>query len=428
MNFFRNCKHLISKILPLSLKQFLYRIYNQLRYKKLINSTYEHYREVENEIIKNGTPLRVASYVIFDATFGAYDLYDLLFKDREIPSPKIVVVPDVSRGLEHMKKQYMLTKQFFVQKYGQDNVLDGWDSETGEFIDNSSSFDVIYLANPYDHMVNKVHGVGYLSTQKVLPFYLSYGCMPDNYGCKIIMPMKEISLFWKVFADNKMSFRDYKKYELSKGKNVVLTGYAKMDSLAKYKEKERSRKRIIVAPHHTINNPSLPLSNFLEYKDFYLELPKRFPQIDFVFRPHPLLFTNMINEGYWTVEQVSEYIKKITESGMIYSVGGDYLDIFVNSDAMIHDCSSFVVEYLYTEKPCCFMAKKNYRHVFSNLGKSCLENYYLAFDKSQILEFIENVVIKENDKLKKKRECYAVENLAINYPNVSKKILNEILL
>ena len=125
---------------------------------------------------------------------------------------------------------------------------------------------------------------------------------------------------------------------------------------------------------------------------------------------------------------MQEYIEKIKQNGMIYSVGGDYFDIFVNSDAMIHDCSSFVVEYLYTGKPCCFMAKKNYKKIFSVLGKSCLENYYLAFDKEQITDFIENVVINGNDKLKKKREIYAKENLALNYPNVSKKILSEISL
>ena len=73
-------------------------------------------------------------------------------------------------------------------------------------------------------------------------------------------------------------------------------------------------------------------------------------------------------------------------------------------------------------------SKKNYKKIFSVLGKSCLKNYYLAFDKEQITDFIENVVINGNDKLKKKREIYAAKNLALNYPNVSKKILSEISL
>ena len=425
MNIVNAIKHCLRTLLPDNLKRCIKR----LQCKKLIKSTYRHYSEIEEKIKnRNQKNLRFAAYVVYDSTFGAYDLFDLMLSDLEHYTSKIVVIPDVSRGNEHMIKQYNETKSFFIKKYGSKFVLDGWNERENKFLDHSNEFDVIYLANPYDFMVDKLHGVSYLSTKNVLPIYMSYGCMPDNYGCKITMSLKEISLFWKVFADNKMTYKDYCRYELAKGKNVVLSGYAKMDSLAKFKENARAKKRIIIAPHHTINNPALPLSNFLEYQRFYLELPKLFPQIEFVFRPHPLLFINLVNEGFWNATQVNEYIKKVKDNGMIYSVGGDYFDIFVNSDAMIHDCSSFVVEYLFTTKPCCFMAKKNYKKIFSSLGKSCLKNYYLAFNTQQIIEFIQNVVIDEKDKLKQKRELYATKCLAVNYPNVSKRILEEISL
>ena len=294
MNILNKIKHFFSMVLPDNLKRCIKR----LQCKNLIKSTYRHYSEIEEEIKnRNQKNLRFAAYVVYDSTFCAYDLFDLMLSDLEHYTPKIVVIPDVSRGNEHMIKQYNETKSFFIKKYGSKFVLDGWNERENKFLDHSNEFDVIYLANPYDFMVDKLHGVSYLSTKNVLPIYMSYGCMPDNYGCKITMSLKEISLFWKVFADNKMTYKDYCRYELAKGKNVVLSGYAKMDSLAKFKENSRAKKRIIIAPHHTINNPALPLSNFLEYQRFYLELPKLFPQIEFVFRPHPLLFINMINEG-----------------------------------------------------------------------------------------------------------------------------------
>lgn len=413
-----------------SLYSYAYRKYNAIKYQSLIDQTHVHYKEVEERIRKRGNrPLRFATYVVFDSTFCAYGLLDLMLAEPQKYSPKIVICPDVARGEFHLKEQYKKTKEFFIRKYGSKYIVDGYDEETGAFLDVSDQFDVIYCANPYDAMVNDVHAVKYLSKKDVLPFYMSYGCMPDNYGCKIIMPMLEISLFWKVFADNKFSFSDYKKYELCKGKNVCLSGYAKMDELVKCKIKNNTtKKRIIIAPHHTINNQVLPLSNFLQYSTFILELPKKYPDIEFIFRPHPLLFVNMVNEGFWTQNQVNEYIEQIQKKGMIYSVGGDYFDVFANSDAMIHDCSSFVVEYLYTGKPCCFVAKKNYKKVFSKLGKSCLKNYYIAFDKQQIIDFIENVIINGNDVLKEKRTVYAKNHLAINYPNVSNKVLEEISL
>lgn len=419
-------KSLVKKVLPKPFIEFLIRKKNYFKYHSLIQNTYKHYAEVENKIKSKKGRLNVAAYVIYDSTFCAYDLFDLMMADLNNYNPKIVIIPDVSRGENHMKRQYNESRNFFVKKYGSEYILDGWIEDTNSFEDYSSIFDIIYLANPYDNMVNDVHSISFLSKKDVLPIYISYGCMPDFYGCKMIMPMKEISLFWKVFADNEMSYKDYCKYELVKGKNVVLSGYAKMDALEKFIERPRQKKTVIIAPHHTINNSALPLSNFVKYQDFYLELPKIFPQVDFIFRPHPLLFTNMVNLGYWTDNDVNNYLKKIEFCGMKYSVGGDYFDIFVNSDAMIHDCSSFVVEYLYTGKPCCFMAKQNYKKIFSTLGKECLKNYYLAFNEKQIIDFIKNVVIDGDDSLASERKEFTEKNLAINYPNVSKVILQEI--
>lgn len=406
-------------------------IYSQNKNRRINSALFEetrlHYETVEKQISeRSNSLLRVASYVVFDSCFGAYGLMDLMLSQKDKFECKIVVIPDISRGEEHLIDQYNKTKAFFIKKYGKDVVLDGYDENTKEFKDYSNQFDVIYLSNPYDSMVNEVHGVKYLSRKNVLPIYISYGCMPDNYGCKVIMPIPEMSLFWKVFADNQFSYEDYKKFELVKAENVVLTGYSKMDELSKVQIKEHNRKKIIIAPHHTVNNIHFPLSNFLKYSDYLLELPKKFPQIDFVFRPHPLLFTNLINDGIWTEKQVNDYLKKLQNLGIEYSYGGDYFELFANSDGMIHDCSSFVVEYLYTKKPCCYAAKKNYKKIFSTLGKSCLKNYYMAFNQKEIDSFLENVIIGGKDSLKEKREKYAMENLAINYPNVSEKILEEI--
>lgn len=425
-------KYIIKKICPKGIRNFYNsykRILKEKQYKTLLEQTREHYKEVEEKIKNRGNaPIRFASYVIFDSTFCGYGLMDLMLSDLQNYIPKIVVVPDVSRGKEHMLEQYNKTKNFFINKYGKEYVLDGYNIETEEFNDFSSDFDIVYVANPYDIMVNKVHTIQYLSTKNVLPIYISYGPNVDQYSYDILIPQIEISLYWKVFADTTISYKDYQKYELIHGKNVVLTGYAKMDDLAKYEQKYNSKKTIIIAPHHTINMPSLPLSNFLNNYDFILELPKKYPEVNFIFRPHPLLITTMINLGYWTQEQADDYIRKLEDMGVKYSYGGDYLKTFAESDALIHDCSSFVMEYLYTGKPCCFFAKKNYKDVFGTLGKACLKYYYLSFNREKICNFIENIVLKENDTLAKERQKFVAEKIALNYPHASKKILSEITL
>ena len=428
----------LKKIIKSYCPEFILNFYNnysffkelhkkRLENKSILSKTKKHYYEVQNVLIKKSNIIiRFASYVIYDSTFCGYGLMDLMLSQKNKYCPKIVIIPDISRGEKHLIEQYKKTKNFFINKYGKEYVIDGYDLENNQFIDVSNQFDIVYCANPYDSIVNKVHSIQFLSQQNLLPIYISYGCYVDKYGYNSVMPLLELSLFWKVFADNKITYNDYKKYELLRGKNVVLSGYAKMDELNKYEYKISNKKTIILAPHHTINMDILPLSNFLQYSDFILELPKKYPNINFIFRPHPLLFTNMINYGYWTENDLSLYIKKLEKVGITYSYGGDYLEIFSKSDAIIHDCASFITEYLYTDKPCCFLAKNNYKKYLSKLGNACLKYYYIAFNKDQIFDFIDKVVIENNDKLYKRRKDFSKKKITINYPNVSKKILDVI--
>ncbi|MBR5401587.1 MAG: CDP-glycerol glycerophosphotransferase family protein [Treponema sp.] len=408
---------------------FLDRKKKEKDYKQILYETQTHYNDVEKSIRNKGnSKINFASYVIFDSTFCGYGLMDLMLQNESKYSPKIVIIPDTSRGNINMIKQYKQTKDFFINKYGEKYVLDGYNLDNNEFIDLSDQFDIVYCANPYDNMVNKIHSINYLRTKNILPIYISYGYHVDKYCYNSILPLLEISLFWKVFADNKIAYNDYKKYELIHGKNVFLSGYAKMDQLEEFKKIQSSKKIIVIAPHHTVNMATLPLSNFKDNYDFILDLPKLYPEIKFIFRPHPLLFTTMINEGIWTSEQVNEYIDKLKLLNIDYSIGGDYLKIFAQSDAIIHDCASFVAEYLYTGKPCCFFAKKDYKKYFSKIGKKCLKYHYITKNREEICKFIEKNVLGENDYLAKKRDSFVKSNLAINYPNVSQIILDKITL
>lgn len=413
-------KQILKKIVPEKIKFYIRLQLNRIKYRNLIKITQNHYKEViKNLKNRKNLPLRFAAYVVFDSTFGAYEIIELMLADLQHYSPKIVICPDTSRGEDFLEEQYKKTKDFFVKKYGSEYVIDGY--QNGCFIDVSDQFDVVYLANPYDHMVNTVHSVRYLSTKNLLPIYITYCFQPNKYTFGV-MSLLELSLFWKVFTDTKYTFNEYRKYELLKGCNVVLTGFAKMDSISKIFECNRSRKRVILAPHHTINNPLLPLSNFLKFKDYILELPKKFPNIDFVFRPHPLLFVNMINEGIWTKNDRDLYIEQLKNVGIEYSLGGDYFVEFVNSDALIHDCSSFMVEYLFLDKPCCFIVKDNTKDILSKLGLVCLKCHDQVSQEYEIEEFIENLQLEQNNIHLNERKK-ALKKIKINYPNVSKKIL-----
>ena len=124
-------------------------------------------------------------------------------------------------------------------------------------------------------------------------------------------------------------------------------------------------------------------------------------------------------DSLWGKKKVQQYLDEMTSNKNVeYQEGGEYFETFVNSDALIHDCGSFTAEYLFTNHPCCFMLKddKTTDKNSNDFHKACINNHYKAYNQEQIIDFIENVVIKEKDTMFEKRKKFKEENLLINYP------------
>lgn len=400
------------------------------KYKRRAYAVRKHYEEVAAEK-KKSSRLRFGAYIMYDSSCGCDGLVNLMKKEPWHWDIKMAVIPDISRGYAHMLNAYQQTRNFLIQRYGTENVTDGYDIVHDKYIDLSEQFDIIYCSNPYDAMAAEVHSIKYLSTKDVLPVYIGYGFENARLISLSRLKSYELNFVWKCFTETEFSRKDYKKHGLIKGKNVVLSGYGKMDSLFEYSlHIEKEKKKILLSPHHTISLESLPLSNFQKYCDLILQLPELFPDIDFVFRPHPLLFHNLLHEKLWSQQQIDEYLVKIKRKGMEYSDGGDYFQLFSECDAIVHDCGSYITEWLYTGKPCCFVWNENLkkRHL-TKLGLQALKRYNcIACSKDEIIGFIRRVESGDTGYL---RQCennrgWIAENIMIHYPNASKKILEEI--
>ena len=376
--------------------------------------------------IKSGEKVKVAFTVVYDSVFPAEIIYQKMLHDG-LFDPVLIVVPDVVRGRENMLLQMRKTYKHLSAKY--EKVEIAYNFNKDRFVDYSNRIDLVFFANPYDPMTNRTSGIKYLSGKGVLPLYVSYGMMPDYYAIRHIIDLPSLNLAWRVFADTEENLKDFRAFTKNKGRNVVLSGYAKLDWLAQVEVRPRARKMIIIAPHHTVSNSNLPLSNFLRYADFFLNLPKRYPGVDFVFRPHPLLFITLANDNLWGKERVERYLAAMRENPNVeYQNGGDYFDTFVNSDGIIHDCSSFLVEYLFTEHPPCYLLRDNkeVETVFAGLGKNTLRHYYQAFDEEGVIRYIERVVLQGDDPMRTERVDYVNQHLKGNYPHTSDFIINHI--
>ncbi len=63
---------------------------------------------------------------------------------------------------------------------------------------------------------------------------------------------------------------------------------------------------------------------------------------------------------------------------------------------------------------------------FSDLGKECLRNCYIAYKKEDIINYIDDVIIDGNDTKKAAREEFAQKEVMVNFPNATLSIINNL--
>lgn len=224
---------------------------------------------------------------------------------------------------------------------------------------------------------------------------------------------------WQIYYENETLRRQYAKLLDSKIPNTFATGLPMMDELLiskndvpnQWKSHSPEKKRIIYAPHHSINPENWwQSSTFLELGDEMLHLAeKHSDKIQWAFKPHPLLRYKL--NKIWGKDRTDKYYQRWTEVEWSQYEEDKYLGLFKHSDAMIHDCGSFILEYLYTGNPVMYLVKdENIDSKWNETYQKAYHLHYKAKTTEEIERFIQNV-ISGKDNLKAKREAFMDENL-----------------
>lgn len=371
-----------------------------------------------------GEKIRVGFSVIFDSVFPLQHVFELMRADSMF-DPFLIAIPDIARSTEHMLSTYIRTCASLEAQYPDARLVRTFSPKDSTLITDIVSLCDLYCpANPYDAMLPPPYRHAAFQKRSIPIFYTYYGTPISKAFIQYIRDNTFFADFWRFYAQAQV---EADKLGMD---NIRLSGIAKLDKMADIPIEPRQRKRIIIAPHHTIfpGGNIIAFGHFLHYADLLLRLPELFPQVDFVFRPHPLLKQNLQNPAAWGPEKTDAWFSAMAgHRNVELQEGGDYLTTFVNSDALIHDCGSFIVEYLFTDHPCCYMwdTRTDVFEQFSELGRECLEVHTIAKTEGQILDFITEVVIGGHDALKEKRAKVSAR-LKYNYPHCSQYILDDI--
>ena len=200
---------------------------------------------------------------------------------------------------------------------------------------------------------------------------------------------------------------------------MIFAGYSKLDGLYEHDIAKQANwkiygdskkiKKIIYAPHHSINEVPYHSTFFMNYK-YILEYAKQHKETtSWIFKPHPLLRISAVRNGIFnSMEEFDAYCREWDDLPNGRYVTGEYMSWFATSDCMIFDSMSFMSEYLYVNKPCLFLLREKIH--LNEFGQAVLEVLYKARgDKfGEIRSFIESLSSQDPKK-------YLREKFFVNY-------------
>lgn len=274
---------------------------------------------------------------------------------------------------------------------------------------------VIYT-RPYDvylpeelksYNVQKFSKIGYI------PYYFS---LEKEFGLNDDLFMR-LNYFFADTEEHYEYFNKFAKKNIKKGlQHSFNLGYPVFDTLLKQNGenifKNKKAKKVIWTPRWT-TDLKLGGSNFLRYKDEMFNLFINNPKYSFVFRPHPMLFSNCIKKGLITQNEKNELISKFDLStNACYDTRSDYIDTFNASDILITDYSAIVVEYFLTGKPMIYCYNES-ELIFSKDMNNILNCSYVAYSFEDILNYL--TMLEREDPKKNLRTQYIDEFKKKNY-------------
>lgn len=228
------------------------------------------------------------------------------------------------------------------------------------------------------------------------------------------------SLF--VFWENESVTEEHRRGSTNKGRNGLSSGNPIADifldpamrEIPAWKDCGRAMKRVIWAPHWTITADSswFLSGTFLKTEQAMMELVQEHrDDIQFAFKPHPHLYRMLCEHPEWGKEKTDAFYRQWEEMPNTQLAEGDYTALIMQSDAMIHDSGSFILEYLFADKPAMFLRDGAGYGGYNQMTLDALTAYHIGLSKAEIADFLQRCVLQGEDSLADTREHMRKEYL-----------------
>lgn len=288
------------------------------------------------------------------------------------------------------------------------------------------NFDYIFYPRPYDvHLPQGLRSTDLVKVTKCCYIPYGYSCSDNFNDCNVENPFFD-NIYMEFCESEYLKNLLYKKYKKSCDngtKHFEVLGYP---VLAKYIDmKPRNGIKTITWTPRWSYDPVVGGSNFIEYKDNFVELCRKLPKyIKVIFRPHPLMFDELVAKKIITSDEKNLYITTLKELNVSIDLENPIDDVLSETDILLSDFSSILVHFFITNRPIVY-CKKNIK--FNEDLKDSEQYMYVAKSWTEVETYIKNL-IKDKDKLSTKRNEFINKkfgNLKISARKIVDKIVSD---
>ena len=346
---------------------WIYKLYHKVEKWKIVKLAVKVYRKgffLENinadkrlidlrDKVGNHMPIRVAFIGQSTTCWNKLKpLYEKMSKDDKFQTYLLAVPDDVSKSNDGVY-------DYFYNLY-KDAVIKA-DMEDRYFNLKELMPDYVFYQRPYDRYLPKEYRSNIVSRYAKV-CYLPYGFMIFGGMDEISMPHQFHRNAYMYFAESSLTYQfnknRYAKSSEQGFRNSYDLGYPSLEDFVNQKEQypaiNDGKFRVLWTPRWS-ENVELGGSSFLKYKDEVVKLVDKNDRMHIVFRPHPMTFNHFIEVGKITKEEADAYIQLYKESDKLeQDTRPEYAKSMWESDALLTDMSSIIIEYFLSGKPIVF--------------------------------------------------------------------------
>lgn len=317
--------------------------------------------------------------------------------------------------------------EFFSKMYGE-GVINAY--QDGRWYDlKSENPDYVFIQRPYDQYLPKPYRSGTIAGYAKI-CYVDYAFILTRELREVCQNKRFFRNIYYFFAEDIMAKKfNINRFRISHNKGyrkTISIGYPVLEDFirngSKYERQDDGLFRVLWTPRWT-EDKQLGGSNFMKYKDKALHIPDMGEQFHLIFRPHPMTFSHLISINRMTEEEAEHYIEEYSKNDRLeYDTSKDYTGVFWNTNVMITDISSVIVEYFVTGKPIIYCKTGAIPDEFF---AEVLKVLYVV-DTWEEAEEVLRKLAQGIDPLKQMREQKINELLGNEFLHISDRFLDEI--